>query len=80
MDNVKGHKIHIGDNLLDEVETQVGLHSKEVCLVPRYTNLHCDSLEIISIKRYYLNSYLDNARLCHMPKSHDLVQQGAYTA
>ena len=51
MDNVKGHKIHIGDNLLDEVETQVGLHSKEVCLVPRYTNLHCDSLEIISIKR-----------------------------
>ena len=51
MDNVKGKKIHIGNNLLDEVRTQVGLHSKEDCLVPNYTNSHCDSLEIISIKR-----------------------------
>ena len=46
-DNVKGQKIHLGDNLLDEVETQVGLHSKEDCLVPKYINSRCDSLNII---------------------------------
>ena len=51
MDNVKGQKIHIGDNPLDEVGTQVGLHCKEDCLGPNYTNSHCDSLEIISIER-----------------------------
>ena len=44
MDNVKGQKIHLGDNLLDEVRTQVGLHSKEDYLVPKYTNYHYDSL------------------------------------
>ena len=51
MDNVKGQKIHLGDNLLDKVGTQVGLHSKQDCLVPKYTNSHCDSLEIILVKR-----------------------------
>ena len=28
LNNVKGQKIHLGDNLLDEVGTQVGLYSK----------------------------------------------------
>ena len=52
MDNVKSHKIHLGDNFLDEVRTQVRLHSKEDCLVPKHTNnSHCDSLKIISVKR-----------------------------
>ena len=51
MDYVKGQKIHLGDNLLDEVGTQVGLHSKKDCLGLKYTNSHCDSLEIISVKR-----------------------------
>ena len=51
MDNVKGQKIHLGDNLLDEVVTQLGLHSKVDFLVPKYTNSLCDSLEIILIKR-----------------------------
>ena len=46
-DNVKGQKIHLGDNLLDEVETQVGLRSKEDFLMPKYTNSHCDNLKII---------------------------------
>ena len=35
MDNVKGQKIHLGHNLLDEVGTQVGFHSKKDCLVPK---------------------------------------------
>ena len=51
MDNVKGQKIHLRDNLLDEVGTQVELHSKEDYLMPKYTNSHCDGLEIISVKR-----------------------------
>ena len=51
MDNVKGQKIHLGDNLLDEVGTQVGLHTKEDFLVLKYTNSRCDSLEIILVKR-----------------------------
>ena len=30
MNNVKGQKIHLGDSLLDEVGTQVGLPSKRI--------------------------------------------------
>ena len=45
-DNVKDKKIHLGDNLLDEVRTQVGLHSKEEYLVVKDTNSHYDNLEI----------------------------------
>ena len=44
MDNVKGQKIHLGDNLLDEVGTRVRLHFKEDCLMPKYTNFCCDNL------------------------------------
>ena len=51
MDNVKYQKIPLEDNLLDEVGTQVGFHSKEDCLVPKYANSCCDRLEIISVKR-----------------------------
>ena len=51
MDNVTSKKFHQGDDLLDEVGTQVRLHSKEDCLVPKYTNLCRDNLEIISVKR-----------------------------
>ena len=51
MDNVKGQKIHLGDNLLDEVGTQVGIDSKEDCLVPKYTYSRCNNLEMILVKR-----------------------------
>ena len=51
IDNVKGQKIHLGDNLSDEVRKQVELDSKEYCLMPKYTNSNCNSMEIISIKR-----------------------------
>ena len=51
MDNVKSKKIHLGDNLLDEVGTQVELPFKADCLVPKYTNSHCESLEIILVNR-----------------------------
>ena len=51
MDNVKDHKIYLGDNLLYEVGTQVRLNSKEDFLVPKYTNSCCDSLKIILVKR-----------------------------
>ena len=36
---------------MDEVGIQVGFYSKEDCLVPKYTNFHCDSQKIISVKR-----------------------------
>ena len=45
MDNVKGKKIHLRDNLLNEVGTQVGLYSKEDCLVPKYPNSCCNNLD-----------------------------------
>ena len=44
MDNIRGQKIYLGDNLLDEVGTQVGLLFKEDFLVSKYTNSCCDSL------------------------------------
>ena len=51
MDNVKDQKIYLGDNLLDEIRTQVRLHSKNDCLVPKYVNSCYDSPKIILVKR-----------------------------
>ena len=51
MNNVKGQKIHLGDNISDEVGTQVGLHSKRGLLFLMYNNSHCASLERILVKR-----------------------------
>ena len=57
MDNVKGQRIHVGDNLLvsqTRVETQVELQFTENCLMPKSPKFPCDSLRTILVKKIML--------------------------